>query len=199
MSLDRSSIKPRRGGKSRRDFLYLTAGTLAATGVLAATWPLIDSLNPSAEVEPSSRIYIDLSPVAPGERITAEWRGIPIFVSRRTPKEIAAARADDGQNLPDPESDVRRANWVVVIGICTHLGCVLDGQARAPAAKWLRRWGGPWSGTAFSGERGRWGGWFCPCCASHYDTVGRVRAGPAPRNLDIPPYRFLNDTTMVVG
>ena len=114
--------------------------------MLAATWPLIDSLNPSAE-------------------------------------EIAAARADDGQDLPVPDADVQRADWVVVIGICTNLGCVLDGQARPPAAKWLRRWGG----------------WFCPCCASHYDTVGRVRAGPAPRNLDIPLYRFLNDTTMVVG
>ena len=154
MSLDRRRIESRSRGGSRRDFLYLTTGTLAATGVLAATWPFIDSLNPSAEVEALSRIYIDLSPIDPGERITVYWRGNPVFVGHRTPEEIAAARADDGQDLPDPEPDhrrVQRAEWLVVIGICTHLGCLLDGQTRPPAEA-LRD---PWYDGAFTGKRGR--------------------------------------------
>ncbi len=197
MPIDRSNTEPRTSGESRRDFLYLTTGTLAATGMLAATWPFIDSLNPSAEVEALSRVYIDLSPIAPGERITVTWRGEPVFISHRTPAEIAAARADDDLDLPDPEADhqrVQRAAWLVVTGVCTHLGCVLDGQTRLPKSA-LRR---PWHNGVYSGQRGRWDGWFCPCHGSAFDTSGRVRAGPAPRNLTVPPHRFLDDTTMVI-
>lgn len=168
---------------ARRDFLYYaTAGTGAvATG--AAIWPLINSMNPSADVTALASIQVDLEGVQLGSRITLLWRGKPLFVDRRTPEEIALAKADDGADLIDPALDADRAErseWLIVIGVCTHLGCVPLGQN--------------------SGDpRGDWKGWFCPCHGSHYDTAGRIRKGPAPRNLDIPPYSFVTDMLLRIG
>lgn len=169
---------------TRRDFLYLATGAVATAGALAATWPLIDSMNPAADVLAVATIEIDLAPIEMGQRITAVWRGRPIFIDRRTPERIARARADDGSpDLIDPATDasrVKREEWLIVIGVCTHLGCIPLGQKA----------GDP---------RGDWGGWFCPCHGSAYDTAGRVRRGPAPRNLDLPPYEFIENETVSIG
>ncbi|MFQ5467241.1 MAG: ubiquinol-cytochrome c reductase iron-sulfur subunit [Kiloniellaceae bacterium] len=170
--------------ETRRDFLYLTAGALAVVGTAAAVWPLIDSMNPSAEVLAVSTVEVDLTPVEPGQRITVTWRGSPIFIDRRSPERIAMAEADDDNpDLIDPATDasrVKREEWLIVIGVCTHLGCIPLGQ----------RLGDP---------RGDWGGWFCPCHGSHYDTAGRIRKGPAPKNLYLPPYEFLENGMVRIG
>lgn len=168
---------------ARRDFLYYAtagAGTVAAG---AAIWPLINSMNPSADVIALSSIEVDLDDVEVGMRITLTWQGKPVFIDRRTQEQIALARADDGAELIDPAMDADRAErpeWLIVIGVCTHLGCVPLGQN---------------SGDPL----GDWKGWFCPCHGSHYDTAGRIRKGPAPRNLDLPPYTFLTDTRLRIG
>lgn len=167
----------------RRDFLYLATGAVAAVGGGAAVWPLIDNMNPSADVLALSTVEVDLAPIQLGQRITVKWRGMPVFVDHRTPARIAAARADDAADLPDAEPDERRATrpeWLVLVGICTHLGCVPLGQKATD-------------------PKGEWGGWFCPCHGSQYDVSGRVRKGPAPSNLAVPPYRFLNDTRISIG
>jgi len=168
----------------RRDFLYVATGAMVAVGTGIALWPFIDSMNPSADIIALSTIEIDLSPVQAGQRITVNWGGRPIFVVRRTDAEIARARADDqNPDLIDPAADadrVQRPEWLVVVGICTHLGCVPLGQ----------RPGDP---------VGKYGGWFCPCHGSVYDMSGRVRRGPAPRNLDVPPYVFLDDFRIRIG
>src|SRR3546814_160220 len=171
------------GGETRRDFLYLSAGAMAAVGTGAVLWPLIDSMNPAADILAQATVEVDLGPIELGQRITVSWRGQPVFIDHRTSEQIAQARVDDGADLPDPEQDSARAirpEWLVVIGICTHLGCVPLGQKVAD-------------------PRGGWGGWFCPCHGSHYDTSGRVRKGPAPRNLVVPPYAFLDDARIEVG
>ena len=173
----------RESTETRRDFVYYaTAGTATvATG--AAIWPLINSMNPSADVTALSVVEVDLKDVEPGIRITIKWNGKPVFIDHRSDDRIAQARADDAANLPDPTPDAERAvrpEWLVVIGVCTHLGCVPLGQ----------------SGTDPTGD---WDGWFCPCHGSHYDTAGRIRKGPAPRNLDLPPYRFVSDTLVRIG
>ncbi|MFZ5609615.1 MAG: ubiquinol-cytochrome c reductase iron-sulfur subunit [Pseudomonadota bacterium] len=169
---------------TRRDFIHVASGAMLATGAALAVWPLVDSLNPSADVLAMSSVEVDLTPVAVGQRITVKWRGRPVFISRRTPREIALARADDNNPaLIDPARDAsraERAEWLVVIGVCTHLGCVPLGQAP-------------------SQPRSEYGGWFCPCHGSKYDTAGRVRRGPAPRNLDLPPYVFLDDRRLKIG
>ena len=170
-------------GETRRDFLYLSTGTMAAVGTGAALWPLIDSMNPAADVRAVATVEVNLSPVELGQRITVTWRGQPVFIDHRTPEQIATARADDKAELPDPQPDSERAirpEWLVMIGICTHLGCVPLGQR-------------PFD------PRGGWAGWFCPCHGSHYDTSGRVRKGPAPRNLVVPRYTFLADTQIQIG
>lgn len=168
----------------RRDFLYVATGTTAAVGTGIALWPLIDSMNPSADVLALSSVEIDLSPIQVGQRITVKWRGQPVFVVRRTDAEIARARADDrNPNLIDPTADadrVQRPEWLVVVGICTHLGCVPLGQ----------RSGDP---------VGKYGGWFCPCHGSVYDASGRVRRGPAPTNLKVPPYDFIDENFLRIG
>ncbi len=169
--------------ETRRDFLVLMTGTVATTGVALAAWPFIDSMNPAADVLAVSTVEVDLEPVEIGQRITVVWRGKPVFIDHRTPDRIALAKADDNANLIDPEPDderVQRDEWLIVVGICTHLGCIPLGQ----------RPGDP---------KGEWVGWFCPCHGSHYDTSGRIRKGPAPRNLDVPAYRFLSDTTIRIG
>ena len=162
----------------RRDFIFTTSYALGAVGVGAAVWPLIDQMNPDASVKALASTEVDVSSVAPGQSITVLWRGKPVFIKRRTQEEIAKAREVDIKNLKHPEKDEDRAKnpeWLVMLGVCTHLGCV-------PL-----------------GDKGEYGGWFCPCHGSHYDTSGRIRKGPAPTNLPVPPYSFLNDTTIKIG
>ena len=180
---DRPGLIPGDDGETRRDFLYLLAGAMGAVGTAAAIWPLIDSMNPSAEVRALAIVEADLEPIQLGQRVTVVWRGRPAFIDHRTPARIARAKADDAAELKDPEPDsarVQRDEWLIVIGVCTHLGCIPKGQ----------RSGDP---------LGRWGGWFCPCHGSHYDTSGRIRMGPAPKNLVVPPYEFLENGMVRIG
>lgn len=167
----------------RRDFLYIATAAVGAVGAALAAWPIIDSLNPSRDVLALASVELDLAPIDVGQRVTVKWRGRPVFVVRRTKKEIAQARADDDADLRDPATDaerVKRPEWLIVIGVCTHLGCVPLGQKPTD-------------------PRGRWGGWFCPCHGSYYDTAGRVRKGPAPANLWLPPYTFIDETRVRIG
>lgn len=171
------------GPETRRDFLYLTAGTFSAIGSAAALWPFIASMNPAADILAQASSEVDLAPIQLGQRITIQWRGQPVFIDHRPPERIEAARADDKADLRDPQPDsarVQRPEWLVVVGICTHLGCVPLGQK-------------------MTDPLGSWGGWFCPCHGSHYDMSGRIRKGPAPLNLAVPPYTFLTDTAIRVG
>ena len=170
-------------GETRRDFLYLAAGAMGAVGAASVAWPLIDSMNPSAEVLALASTEVDLSPIEVGQRITVTWRGNPVFIDHRTQQQIQEAEAVALDELPDQEADadrVQQPEWLVVIGVCTHLGCVPLGQKAGQ-------------------NRGEYGGWFCPCHGSHYDTSGRIRKGPAPLNLPVPPYGFTGDTTIVIG
>ena len=165
-------------GVVRRDFLTIAAGAFTAVGAAAAVWPFIHQMNPSADVLALSSTEVDISKVAAGQAITVLWRGKPVFVRHRTPAEIQQAKADDTASLPDPQKDADRAKkpeWLVTMGVCTHLGCVP---------------------LAFQGD---YKGWFCPCHGSHYDTSGRIRKGPAPKNLEVPTYSFLNDTRIKIG
>jgi ubiquinol-cytochrome c reductase iron-sulfur subunit len=170
---------------TKRDFLMLVTVATAAVGVGALAWPLIDSMNPSGDVLALSSIDVDLSPIPEGQAITAVWRGKPIFVRHRTPTEIKSAQDVKLSELIEPQADSARVKaghdqWLIVIGICTHLGCVPLGNKPTD-------------------PRGEWGGWFCPCHGSQYDTSGRVRHGPAPLNLYVPPYAFANDTKITIG
>ena len=163
---------------TRRDFLYLATGAFAAVGAVNVVWPLIDQMNPDASVKALASIEIDLSSIDIGQSITVSWRGKPVFIRRRTQGEIAEARSVSFDTLPDPQGDetrVTKEEWLVMVGICTHLGCVPLGQS------------------------GDFNGWFCPCHGSHYDTSGRIRKGPAPKNLEIPPYEFVGDTRIKIG
>ncbi len=175
---------PDRAGGTRRDFLYLATGAVAATGAAAVAWPLIDSMNPSADVLALATVDVDLDPIPAGQRITVIWRGQPVFIVHRTPEQIARARKDDDDpGLIDPQPDAARVQnpeWLIVTGICTHLGCIPLGQKA-------------------NDPRGPWGGWFCPCHGSIYDIAGRVRRGPAPENLWLFPYRFQDDGTVQLG
>jgi len=167
----------------RRDFLLISTVTVGAVGAAIAAWPFIDIMNPSADVLALASTELDLSAIEEGQSITAIWRGKPIFIRKRTAAEIDEAKDVTLADLKDPESDadrVQKPEWLVMIGICTHLGCIPLGQ----------KTGQP---------KGEFGGWFCPCHGSHYDTSGRIRKGPAPLNMAIPPYTFLNDTTIRIG
>ncbi len=170
--------------ETRRDFLFFATAGTGAVAFGAVTWPLIDSMNPSADIAAMSSVRVDVSDLALGARLTLKWHGRPIFMDHRTEKRIALARVDDNNlELTDPAADAERAQrpeWLVVIGVCTHLGCIPLGQNVGDPV-------------------GKWGGWFCPCHGSVYDTAGRVRRGPAPRNLDLPPYTFLSDTVIKIG
>lgn len=166
---------------TRRDFLLLATGAMGAVGVAGAAWPFIAQLAPDAEiVAAGAPIEVDLSRIAEGQIVRVFWRGKLIFLRNRTPAEIEAARATPLDELKDPETDEARVmagreNWLIIFGNCTHLGCVpLDNQ-------------------------GQYGGWFCPCHGSVFDTSGRIRQGPAPINLPVPPYRFATDTSVVIG
>jgi len=171
------------GGATRRDFIYLAAGGMTAIGVALAAWPFVQSMNPAADVLALSAIEVDLTPIQLGQRITVKWRSQPVFIAHRTPEEIKEAEAVDVSELRDPQADkarVKKTEWLVMIGICTHLGCVPLGQKPTD-------------------PRGDWHGWFCPCHGSQYDTSGRIRKGPAPANLVIPEYAFLTDTNIRIG
>ncbi|MDA0661612.1 MAG: ubiquinol-cytochrome c reductase iron-sulfur subunit [Proteobacteria bacterium] len=170
-------------GIERRDFLVLAAGAMGVVGAASFVWPLIDSMNPSAEVLALSTVEVNLEPIEAGQAITIVWQGKPVFVRHRTEKEIKEAAEVVVSDLRDPEPDSARAekpDWLVMIGLCTHLGCIPLGQKSTD-------------------PQGEFGGWFCPCHGSHYDTAGRIRKGPAPRNLPVPPYSFVSDTTIRIG
>jgi ubiquinol-cytochrome c reductase iron-sulfur subunit len=178
---------------SRRDFLYVATGMAGVVGVAGAAWPFIDQLRPDASTLALATIEVDVSAIEPGMSLTAKWRGKPVFIRNRTPEEIEAAKSVPISDLKDPvarnaniatdaqATDVDRSagegkeNWIVMIGSCTHLGCVPLGQ------------------------QGDFGGWFCPCHGSHYDTAGRIRVGPAPQNLAIPVFEFISDTVIRIG
>ncbi len=170
---------------SKRDFLKLIAGAGAIIGAGAIAWPLIDSMNPSKDVLAASSTEVDITPIVEGMGITVMWRGKPIFVRHRTPQEIKEAESVPLAQLTDPMADSARvkpdhAQWIVLVGICTHLGCIPVGNKPTE-------------------NRGDFGGWFCPCHGSQYDTSGRVRHGPAPLNLALPPYAFTTDTKIKIG
>ncbi|HMS44793.1 MAG TPA: ubiquinol-cytochrome c reductase iron-sulfur subunit [Alphaproteobacteria bacterium] len=168
---------------SRRDFLVLASGATAAVGIAAFAWPLIQQMNPASDVLALSSIEIDLSKIAVGQSITVKWRGKPVFIRHRTAEEINAAANVNLAELPDPQNDKERAKkpeWLVVVGICTHLGCVPSGQKVGE-------------------NRGEHGGWYCPCHGSQYDTSGRIRKGPAPTNLPVPSYEFIKDNIIRIG
>ena len=173
------------GEVTRRDMLQLVALSGATIGAGAIAWPLIDSMNPSKDVLALSSVEVDLAPVTEGMGITIVWQGKPIFVRHRTPTEIKEAQEVPLGQLIEPQADSARVKsghdqWIILIGICTHLGCVPLGNNPTD-------------------PRGQWGGWFCPCHGSQYDTSGRVRHGPAPANLALPPYAFESNTKIKVG
>ena len=170
-------------GGTRRDFLYLTAGAFGAVGIGSFAWPFLDSMNPAADTLAVSTVEVNIAPVEVGQAITVVWQGKPVFIRHRTAEEIKEAEAVNVADLRDPQSDeqrVQKPEWLVMIGICTHLGCVPLGQKP-------------------SDPKGEFGGWFCPCHGSQYDTSGRIRKGPAPKNLAVPKYKFVNDTTLLIG
>jgi ubiquinol-cytochrome c reductase iron-sulfur subunit len=177
---------------TRRDFLYIATGAMAGVGVALVAWPLIDQMNPDAAALALASVEVDISALQAGQSLTVKWRGKPVFIRNRTEEEIEAAKTVPVSELPDglarnanlkedaPATDANRAadgkeNWLIQIGICTHLGCV-------PL-----------------GEQGQYGGWFCPCHGSVYDTAGRIRQGPAPENLHIPVYSFITDAKLKIG
>jgi len=163
----------------RRSFIFTASYTLGAVGLGATIWPFIDQMNPDRSVQALASTEVDVSSVQEGSSITVLWRGKPVFIKKRTPEEIQEARTVNLQDLKDPQEDkdrVKKDEWLVTLGVCTHLGCV-------PLA-----------------NKGDYkGGWFCPCHGSHYDTSGRVRKGPAPTNLEIPEYEFINDNLIKIG
>ena len=170
-------------GDSRRDFLIITTTAVGAVGAACVAWPFIDQMNPAADTLALASIEFDVSTVAEGQSVTLTWRGKPVFVRHRTPAEIEEAREVPLDDLRDPQTDAERAEkpeYLVMVGVCTHLGCVPLGQS-------------------VSDPKGDFGGWFCPCHGSHYDTSGRIRKGPAPLNLEVPPYEFLSDTRIKIG
>ncbi len=178
---------------NRRDFLYVATGMAGVVGAAGAVWPFIDQMQPDASMRALSSIEVDVSSLQPGMSLVAKWRGKPVFIRNRTEKEVEEAKAVKLEDLKDPEArnanvaadqqatDINRTagegkeNWLVMVGVCTHLGCVPLGQ------------------------QGDFGGWFCPCHGSHYDTAGRIRKGPAPQNLPVPVFSFISDTVIKVG
>lgn len=177
---------------NRRDFLYIATGAVGVTGAALTAWPLIDQMNPDASVKALSSVELDIAPIEEGQSVVINWRGNPVFIRHRTAKEIEEAKAVPVEDLPDPLA--RNANVeenapatdenrviegkekiLVMIGVCTHLGCVPIGDA------------------------GEYDGWFCPCHGSHYDTAGRIRKGPAPTNLPVPAYSYISDTKIKIG
>jgi ubiquinol-cytochrome c reductase iron-sulfur subunit len=186
---------------SKRDFLFIATGAVAAVGGAMVAWPLINQMNPDASVKALASTELDIGPIAEGQAITIKWRGNPVFIRHRTKAEIDAAKAVKIEELIDPvarsanvkDSDLAtdenrvvggKENIIVMMGVCTHLGCVPIGNEGDYAVV---------EGSA------KTGGWFCPCHGSHYDTAGRIRKGPAPQNLPVPPYAYLSDTKIKIG
>ncbi|WP_310496351.1 ubiquinol-cytochrome c reductase iron-sulfur subunit [Sandarakinorhabdus sp.] len=172
-------------GDRRRDFLYVATGAFAAVGVVPVAWSLVNQMNPSADVLAMASIDLDLSAIQPGQAIKAKWRGKPVFARQLTPAEIADAKKVDASTLRDPQSLADRTKpgneqWLITLGVCTHLGCVPLGAAEGEV-------------------RGDFGGYFCPCHGSHYDSAARIRKGPAPKNLEVPPYAFKTPTSVTIG
>ncbi|QKX02645.1 ubiquinol-cytochrome c reductase iron-sulfur subunit [Wolbachia endosymbiont of Dirofilaria (Dirofilaria) immitis] len=174
-------VKDSTKGKSRRDFITLTTCAMAGIGAASSFWPLIKSMSPSAEVLAMSTVEVNLTNIQEGQEKKVKWQGKPVFIRRRTKQEIEIAKAVDIRNLRDPELDEQRVHkgkseWLIMIGICTHLGCVPINHATKDG-----------------------NGWFCPCHGSYYDTSGRVIGGPAPKNMAIPNYFFLSENVVVIG
>ena len=169
--------------EGKRDFLIVSTYALAGVGAAAFVWPLIDQMNPAADTLALASTEIDLSSLDEGQAITVKWRGKPVFVRHRTADEIKQAQEVSLEGMRDPQTDserVTKEKYIVLVGVCTHLGCVPLGQK--------------------SGDvKGQYGGWFCPCHGSHYDHSGRIRKGPAPSNLEVPSYKFLSDTVIKIG
>jgi len=168
---------------TRRDFMNLLTNSVGGFGAATVAWPMISSLNPSQDVLALASTEVDISHIEVGQAITVKWRGKPVFIRHRTPEEIKAAEDVNLSNLRDPQADdqrVQKPEWLIVVGVCTHLGCVPQGQKP-------------------SEPRGQFGGWFCPCHGSEYDTSGRIRRGPAPLNLAVPVYTFESDTLVKIG
>jgi ubiquinol-cytochrome c reductase iron-sulfur subunit len=189
--------------ESRRDFLYIATGAVGAVGAAAVAWPLISQMNPDASVKALASIELDVAPIAEGQEVVVKWRGNPVIVRHRTAKEIEAAKAVPMEELKDPiaRSEVAKDGdpatdenrtvkgheaFLVMMGVCTHLGCVPIGDS-------------PSKEFAVVEGSAKLGGWFCPCHGSHYDTAGRIRKGPAPENLAVPPYKFITDTKIQIG
>ncbi len=178
---------------TRRDFLYVATGMAGVVGAAGLAWPFIDQMRPDASTLALATIEVDVTALEPGMSLTAKWRGKPIFIRNRTQEEVEAAKAVPMADLKDPvarnaniaadaqATDLDRSagaskeNWIIMVGVCTHLGCIPLGQA------------------------GDFGGWFCPCHGSHYDTAGRIRKGPAPENLAVPTFAFVTDTVIKIG
>ena len=170
---------------TRRDFLILAGPAFLAVGGAAVLWPFIHQMNPDAGALALASIEVDISPIEEGQSITVMWRGKPVFIRNRTAAEVEEARNVPLDQLPDPQTDQERTkegreNWLVNEGICTHLGCIPKGQS-------------------LGDTKGEYNGWFCPCHGSHYDTSGRIRKGPAPKNMKVPKYEFISDTTIKIG
>lgn len=169
--------------ETRRDFLQVTAAAFGAVGAVSVAVPLVNSLNPAKDTLAMASTEVDLADLAPGQAKTVMWRGKPVFIKHRTEEQIAEARETDLAKLIDPQTDkerVKNEKYLIVVGICTHLGCVPVGQKQSDA-------------------HGDYHGWFCPCHGSHYDTSGRIRKGPAPKNLVVPPYEFISETRVKIG
>ncbi len=182
---DSAVSEPEIGGVRRRDFINIAAVSFGGVGVVATVFPLVNQMNPSADVLALSSIEVDISAIEPGQAIKSSWRKQPIFIRNLTTSEIEAANAVDLSGLRDPESLADRTqpgkeNWLITLGVCTHLGCVPLGAAQGEV-------------------KGEYDGYFCPCHGSHYDTAGRTRKGPAPTNLEVPEYSFLSDTVVKIG
>ncbi len=173
---DEGSNKP--AEPSRRDILFVATGAAAAGAAGAVVWPLVAQMNPDASTLALASTEVDLSAIPEGQIVTVKWRGKPVFVRHRTEKEIKESEEVDMASLPDPEADskrVQKPQWLVVIGVCTHLGCIP------------------------TGKEGDYEGWFCPCHGSTYDVSGRIRSGPAPTNLEVPKYTFIDDKKIKIG
>ena len=168
---------------SRRDFLYLSSISIGGVGVAAFMWPFLKSMNPAEDTLALGTTEVDISNITEGQSVTVKWRGMPVFIRKRTQDEINDAKNVDIASLRDPMVDgerVQKPEWLILIGVCTHLGCVPLGQKTTDT-------------------KGEYNGWFCPCHGSHYDTSGRIRKGPAPDNLPVPPYKFISDTKIIIG
>lgn len=176
-------ISPETKKESRRDFLHLTTISIGGIGTAVFMWPFLKSMNPAEDTLALGSTEVDLTNINVGQAKTVKWRGKPVFIRRRTSEEILEANDVDLKSLRHPENDknrVQKEEWLVLLGVCTHLGCVPLGQK-------------------MSDSKGEYNGWFCPCHGSHYDSSGRIRKGPAPENLAVPPYTFINDTTIKIG